>query len=217
MKSLLITTVLMTSISMFSGTAQAGHPAAQVKQTKAHAGHSVEELAFTLRNQAARACWEIRHNYWNSPQSQHLYKDVYEVYRQSNHIYKAFHRGETLKHLHHDLEELDDSLHHAEGLAKKMKKHESQHFRSSRFYYDSHGGLSIRLGHGRSRGYSSHNGRHLRQLEDILDEMQETLHDLTEELFPKKKQIAPPAPPAPRGATVLPIRAGRYSFSFSIR
>ena len=204
MKSILTTTVLMTSISMFSGTAQAGH--------------SVEELAYTLRNQAAQACREIRHNYWNSPQSQHLYKDVYEVYRQSNHIYKAFHRGETLRHLHHDLEELDDSLHHAEELAKKMKRHESRHSRSSRLYYDSHGGFGIRLGHG--RGFSSHNRRHLRRLEDILEEMQDTLHDLTEEveeILPKKRFIAPPVPVSPRAATVLPFRAGRYSFSLIIR
>jgi hypothetical protein len=204
MKSILTTTVLMTSISMFSGTAQASH--------------SVEELAYTLRNQAAQACRKIRHNYWETPQSQHLYKDVYEVYRQSNHIYTALHRGETLRHLHHDLEELDDSLHHAEKLAEKMKKHESRYSRSNHVYYDSHGGFRIRIGHG--RGYRSHNRRQLRQLEDILEEMLDTVHDLTEEvenIFPKRKQIAPPVPAPSRGAAVLPIRAGRYSFSLSIR
>jgi hypothetical protein len=220
MKSFLTTTVLMTSISMFSGTVEAGHPKSRVKQSRIHAAHaerSIEELVHTLRNQAAQACWEIRRNYWETPQSQYLYKDVYEVYSQSNHIYKILHRGETVKHILRDLEELDDSLHHAEELANKMNKHESQHARSSRFYYDSHGGLSIRLGHSRSRGYSSHSVRHLRELGDTLDEMQDSLHDLQEKISPKKHQIAPPVPPAPHGAAVFPIRAGRYSFSFSIR
>jgi len=115
---------------------------------------------------------------------------------------------------------LDDSLHHAEDLAKQMKKHESRHSRSSQFYYDSHGGFGIRFGHGRSRGYSSHSRRHLRELEDILDEMQDMVHDLTEEvedIYPKKRSIAPPVPASPRGGVVLPIRSGRYSFSLFIR
>lgn len=190
MKTIITTTVLMAAFGMFSQNVQAGHGA--------------DELTHVLRDQAADACREIRRTCWDMPDSRHLYRDVYEVYRQANHIYTAFHRGESLRHLNRDLSEIDELLHHAEELAEKMRKHEDRHSRRSSISFGHYGGFSIRFGqsgHRRSsHGRSSHT-RHLKHLEDTLEEMTDTLHDLMDEVNyrkPVKIKVQPPLPvPAP--------------------
>lgn len=211
MKSLVTTTVLLTTTALFTGTARAGH--------------DIEELSHSLRREAARTCHYVRHHIWGVPEARHLYADVYEVYRQANHIYKILHRGESLEHVRSDVAELDDHLHHAEELVEKMIRDEQRHSRRGHVYRNSHGRYSVRFDHGSHYLHESRTLSRLRRVEHQLEDLLDIVHEMQDELaalYPGRKSggrvvPAPPVPAGPANGISFPIGRSGLSFSFAIR
>ena len=65
---LFATTALMLTAGLFANTASAADP-------------HLDDLALTLKQQAALACREVRYGFAKTPAYPHLYKDFYELYK----------------------------------------------------------------------------------------------------------------------------------------
>ena len=199
MKSLVTTTAALTiSLGMLSGNASAGHR------------ETIHDLAYTLKRQTTRAAREVRYGFRHTPQYRHLYKDVYEMYREADHLYRISHHAVSNAHVLEDIEELDELMHHTQELVAEIKKHTGSP-------------LDHDFGHGAASRY------HLRRLCDILESTNHTLHELQDLVDYKspnrlERELIPPAapselPPIPsaRRRRIEVFRSGRGGFGFSLR
>ena len=199
MKLLTTTAALLMTFGLSAGSADAADP-------------HIDDLAFTLRNQAGRALNEARY-LRHFPDVQHLNEDLYEMYRLADHIHDVAHDGcaaTDLPHLRSDVDELDELFHHVEELVNA-----------------GHSPVGGRFGH----GHYGHGDYHLRRLARILGEMEDTLHHLADDLAvagqsapvitrpvpvqgPYLPPVTRPYRPTPTYTPVWQSRNGRFSIVF---
>ena len=109
MKSLVTTIAALTiSLGLISGDASAGHR------------KTVHDLAYSLKSQTARAAREVRYGFRHTPQYRDLYKDVYDMYCEADHLYRISHRAVSNAHVLEDIAELDELMHHTQELVAEL-------------------------------------------------------------------------------------------------
>jgi hypothetical protein len=187
-KTILATTV-MTISALFAGTAKADH------------FEHLDGVAIDLRNQASRAAWEVRNNFRGTPEYQHLYRDVYEMYSTANHIHELIDRGVDIDHLRADVRTLDRLFHHVEDVVRNIRPAGDFDFHGRGFRGHLHGAM------GPSRN-------DLRRLRGLLAEMEDSLHHLNDDLraFDAPAPVAPIVRPVPHE-----VRIGGGRFAISVR
>ena len=152
----------------------------------------LDDLAFSLKQQAALACREVRYGFQRTPAFPHLYKDFYELYTLADHIHEVAHNHGDLQHLKDDVEELDELFHHTEELTART---------GSVQVVQANGVIVAVPACGTT--VSSY---HLRKLQAIMVQMEDTIHHLQDDLEAELSPggIVPPVPPGQIGPA-LPL------------
>lgn len=179
MKSI-VTTALILTAGLFANTASAADP-------------HLDDLALTIKNEAALACREVQYGFRRTPAFPHLYKDFYELYTLANHVHEVAHNHGDLRHLKDDVEQMDQLFHHTEEMTAKF----SQPQPIGGGYHSAPGNVS---------------GYHLRRLQKIMVSMEENLHHLQEDLDAELAPAGqiPPLPPGQLGPNVPPVSSPVY-------
>lgn len=183
MKSI-VTTALILSAGLVANTASAADP-------------HLDELAFTLKQQAALACREVRYGFRRTPAFPHLYKDFYELYTLADHVHDVAHHGGDLCHLKDDVNQMDQLFHHTEELVAPFTQPQP-------------------IGRGcRPPACGEVSSYHLRRLQRIMVDMEETLHHLQDDL---EAELAPggalpPLPPGQLGPGGPQLSPGNSGFA----
>ena len=168
MKTIAATLLILTS-GMSANSASAADP-------------HLDDLAFTLKQQAALACREVRYGFSRTAAFPHLYKDFYELYTLADHIHDVAHHGGDLRHLKDDVDALDELFHHTEELTART------------------GNVRIAGTGGVCRYVPACGGSvsqyHLRKLQAIMLQMEDTIHHLQDDL---EAELGPALPPVPPG------------------
>jgi len=123
--------------------------------------HQVDEMALELQEQAADICRELNAYFDGKPNYRHAYSDIYGIYTQARHIHELAHDGASLRHIQHDLEDIDRKFHHFERVAKLLM---TPVRRTNRY------------------GHDHHSSFHNRRLARMIRRMGYVLHDLQEEV-----------------------------------
>ncbi len=209
MKTIATTTAILVTSGLFADTARAGH--------------HIDELAYTLRNQAVAVTREVYTGFRGTPQFEHLYSDVYEMYKLADHIHDVAHVRGSIPHIRRDMEEMDELFHHVEDLVADISRNSRSSHRS-------------RFGHHGHHGHYGHHGvssYHLRRLCRLLEEMEDTMHHLLEDVsvgavpvpavptpptrvVPVPSQVGPVFPQSTRRGRVIDIRTGNGRFGFRL-
>ena len=167
--------------------------------------HHIDDLAFAVRNDAARIANEVRYHFRHSPHFEHLYSDAYEMYQLADHIHDIAHEHGDLEHIRADMTELDELFHHLEELVDEAT------------VGGIHGG-HYSSWHRRSHGY------HGARLKRLVARLSENLHHLQEDVdavlgpvvIPQQPVIpAPPVFNAPK--TGKKIQFNRGGFGITLR
>jgi hypothetical protein len=173
------TTALMLTLGLLANTATASDP-------------HLDDLAFTLKQQAALACREVRYGFSKTPAYPHLYKDFYELYTLAAHVHEVAHNDGDLVHLKDDVEAMDALFHQAEELTAQTG--------SVRIAQAGGGFIAVPACGSMASAY------HLRKLQAIMRDMEDTIHHLQEDLEAELgPPVAPPAPPAELGPALPPV------------
>src|SRR5687768_4605090 len=91
-KTCSIVSIAVASVGVFASQAEAADP------------HHIDEMAYAVRNDAARVANEIRYHFRHSPHYEHLYSDAYEMYQLADHIHDIAHEHGDLQHIRADME-----------------------------------------------------------------------------------------------------------------
>lgn len=168
---MIATTALMLTAGLFANTASAADP-------------HLDDLAFTLQQQAALACREVRYGFSRTPAYPHLYKDFYELYTLAAHVHDVARNDGDLVHLKDDVEEMDALFHQVEELTAQ----------AGTVRVTQAGGGFIAV----PACGSSVSAYHLRKLQVIMRDMEDSIHHLQEDL---EAEVGPgvAAPPLPPG------------------
>ncbi len=144
----------------------------------------LDDLAFSLRQQAALACQEVRYGFQRSPTFPHLYKDFYNLYSLAEHVHDVAHNSGDLRHLKDDADEIDASFHHAQEMLAQ--------FGAARPVPVRHGCIC------QTPAPAGVSGFHLRRLQVLVGQMETTIHHLQEDLDAEigPSGVAPPLPPS---------------------
>ncbi len=171
----------------------------------------LDDLAFSLKKQAAAACQEVRYGFRRTAVYPQLYKDFYELYTLADHVHDVAHNHGDLCHLKDDVDDMDRLFHHAEEMVARFSVPQT-----------------VLRGRAcltpQATGVSTY---HLRRLNAILATMEDTIHhiqdDLDAELNPggltpplPPGQFAPPAPNNPN-IPILPPQPTGVNHGFSPR
>lgn len=177
---MIATTALMLTAGLFANTASAADP-------------HLDDLAFTLQQQAALACREVRYGFSRTPAYPHLYKDFYELYTLAAHVHDVAHNDGDLVHLKDDVEEMDALFHQVEELTAQ----------AGTVRVATAGGGFITV----PACGSTVSAYHLRKLQVIMRDMEDTIHHLQEDL---EAAVGPAGvvPPAPPGQILPPGQIG---------
>lgn len=186
---MIATTALMLTAGLFANTASAADP-------------HLDDLAFTLQQQAALACREVRYGFSRTPAYPHLYKDFYELYTLAAHVHDVAHNEGDLAHLKDDVEEMDTLFHQVEELTAQ----------AGNVRVATAGGGFITV----PACGSTVSTYHLRKLQVIMRDMEDTIHHLQEDLEAElgpggvvlplpPTQLGPALPPVPQAPTVTPL------------
>ena len=178
--------LVMLAAGYFANTASAADP-------------HLDDLAFSLKQQAALACREVRYGFQRTPAFPHLYKDFYELYTLADHIHDVAHNHGNLRHLKDDVDQLDELFHHTEELTART------------------GTVQVVTANGAVIAVpacgSNVSSYHLRKLQAIMVQMEDTIHHLQEDLESELSPggVVPPVPPGqlvpaplPQGPAVIP-------------
>ncbi len=142
----------------------------------------LDDLAYRLRQEAALACREVRYGFQRSPAFPHLYKDFYDLYSLAEHVHAVAHNSGDLRHLKDDADEIDASFHHAQEMMAQF-------------------GTVRAVRHGcvcqTPPTYGNVSGYHLRRLQSLMGQMENTIHHLQEDLDAAvgPASVTPPLPP----------------------
>ncbi len=156
------------------------------------ADRHLDDLAFRLKQQAAQACREVRYGFRRTAAYPHLYKDFYELYTLADHIHDVSHHNGDLRHLKDDTEQLDDLFHHTEELTAQT------------------GTVRIAEPGGAYQTVpacgSTASTYHLRRLQVLMGQMEETIHHLQDDLDAELAPAGgvPPLPPS-QVSPALPV------------
>jgi hypothetical protein len=165
---------LMLTAGLFADSASAADP-------------HLDDLAFTLKQQAALACREVRYGFQRTPAFPHLYKDFYELYTLADHIHDVAHNHGDLCRLKESVDQMDALFHHAQELTARSGNVRVVQTGGG-FHYVPACGSAV----------SSH---HLRRLQVIMAQMEETIHHLQDDLeaLLSPRGVVPPVPPSQLG------------------
>lgn len=180
---MIATTALMMTAGLFASTASAADP-------------HLDDLAFTLQQQAALACREVRYGFQRTPAYPHLYKDFYELYTLAEHVHEVAHNHGDLVHLKDDVEEMDALFHQVEELTAQAG--------NVRVVQANGGYISVPACGNAVSAY------HLRKLQALMVQMEDTIHHLQEDL---EAELAPRGvvPPLPPGQLTPPLPPGQVT------
>jgi len=169
---------LILTIGLFTSSASAADP-------------HLDDLAFSLKRQAALACREVRYGFRRTAAFPHLYKDFYELYTLADHIHEVAHNHGDLRHLKDDVDALDDLFHHTEELTARA------------------GNVRVVSGTGIVTTVPACGGNvsryHLRKLLAIMAEMEDTIHHLQDDLEAELGSVGPPLPPGQTVPALPPV------------
>jgi hypothetical protein len=174
------TTALMLTVGLFANSASAADP-------------HLDDLAFSLKQQAALACREVRYGFQRTAAYPHLYKDFYELYTLADHIHDVAHNHGDLRHLKDDVDQLDELFHHTEELTARTGSVRIVQAGGSCITVPACGGIA-----------SSY---HLRKLQAIMVQMEDTIHHLQEDLESELSPggVVPPLPPSQNLPALPPV------------
>lgn len=204
MKTIATTTAILVTSGLFADTARAGE--------------HIDDLAYTLRNQAVAVTREVYTGFRRTPQFEHLYSDVYEMYKLADHIHDVAHVRGSIPHIRSDMEEMDELFHHVEELVEQISRNSRSSHRS-------------RYGHHGHYGHHGVSSFHLRRLHGLLEQMEDTMHHLLEDVgggaatgvpvpptrvVPVPSQTGPVFPQNTRRGRVIDIRSGSGRFGFRL-
>jgi hypothetical protein len=180
------TAALMLTMGLFANTASAADP-------------HLDDLAFTLKQQAALACREVRYGFAKTPAYPHLYKDFYELYTLADHVHDVAHNHGDLVHLKDDVDEMDALFHQVEELTAQAG--------TVRIAQAGGGFIAVPACGSTVSAY------HLRKLQAIMRDMEDTLHHLQEDLDAELGPggVVPPLPPT-QYSPALPPRFPNYGY-----
>lgn len=120
--------------------------------------HHIDELACAISQQTKQLVFESRH-YRHTPEYCHLSEDTRELARLADHIHElAIHRG-CITQLEADVDALDATFHHLEGVYDRVE-------------------YAASMGYGRIRGCTVHVKRLLEGIEDNIHHLQADLRIL---------------------------------------
>ncbi len=193
--------IVMTIAGLTAVPAQAG--------TRAH----FDDLACQLERQAVSVRDELRRFYNRTPQYAQLYSDVNEIARRAGHIHQVAHTG-NLRHLRHDVNELDRLFHHVEGVVELMSRHHRTVYRTS-----FRGKSASRHWNWNQAYYNPY-----RRLVRLVNNMENTLHHMQADLNTLPPIYRVPRYNRPSGFPILggraylqPSRRSSLGFSVNIR
>jgi len=126
---------------------------------KAGSFEHIDELAGELQGFSSKLSREFRDHYRHTPQYRHLTADARKLRTLANHIHEVAHEG-NLEHLHDDLHDLEELLHHVDGLVDEIE-HEAEH------------------GGGHTHGDTRHVRRILKDMDGTLHHMLEDVEEMT--------------------------------------
>jgi hypothetical protein len=177
---MIATTALMLTAGLFANTASAADP-------------HLDDLAFTLQQQAALACREVRYGFQRTAAYPHLYRDFYELYTLAAHVHEVAHNHGDLVHLKDDMEELDALFHQTEELTAQA---------GTVRVAQAGGGVILVPACG-----STVSAYHLRKLQVIMRDMEDTIHHMQEDLEAElgPSGVVPPLPPTQLGPALPPV------------
>lgn len=179
MKTIAATALILTS-GLLVNSASAADP-------------HLDDLAFSLKRQAALACREVRYGFRRTAAFPHLYRDFYEMYTLADHIHDVAHNHGDLRHLKDDVDQLDALFHHTEELTARTG--------NVRIARPGRSCLTVPACGGSVSQY------HLRKLQRIMVEMEDTIHHLQDDLEAELGPVGPPLPPgqfSPSGPALTP-------------
>jgi len=202
--------IVMAIAGLTSASAQAG--------TMEH----VDELAAQLERQAISINYELRRNFYRSPQYNHLRSDVNEMTQLASHIHEIAHHGGNVRHLRNDVNELDRLFHHVEELIDQMRNYYTPWRRTSnnnRHWNNRH------WNHGHwNQGHWNPYARRMQRLDRMVERMEDTLHHLQADLNTLAPVQRPPVYNQPAGIPIFggraylkPSRRSGLGFSVNIR
>src|SRR5688500_7352280 len=74
----------------------------------------IDDLAFKVRDDARKVCWELHHHYRQNHDFRIVHRECFEMFSIADHIHELAHNDGRQRTIQRNVKEMDDLFHHLE-------------------------------------------------------------------------------------------------------